>query len=282
MSKVAYSEMGKMSWCDLPRKNESAFWNTMHAVLKEMKKAGKDDLSFGLVQMQSTAFYLLHYHRLTHYFVAPGVAPFCINSVRECGPEYLRPFPVPAAVTACFSLRASKPFPGGIVFHFPTKEQHPSIIVIPDYRWLVYRSGELQPMASGIGVYAANQETFILGRRGTAPAGGALQMTVRLVYGLSLYMDAFPDAIVPAADHSVHHLRHYKGEQRQIGRSPVMEHEEKQARSPHWRRGHFRVLHSEKFTHKRGQTVFVKGTFVRGQAFDILDDAPAARNGATP
>ena len=77
-------------------------------------------------------------------------------------------------------------------------------------------------------------------------------------------------------------LRHYKGEQRQIGRSPVMEHEEKQARSPHWRRGHFRVLQSEKYTHKRGQTVFVKGTFVRGTAFDILDDAPAARNGATP
>ncbi len=40
----------------------------------------------------------------------------------------------------------------------------------------------------------------------------------------------------------------------------------KLSKRPHFRKGHFRLLRSEKFVNKKGQVVFVSETMVRGRA----------------
>ena len=97
----------------------------------------------------------------------------------------------------------------------------------------------------------------------------------RLVFGLSLYMDAFPETVVHAGNDDVHHIRHYDGPRHIVARNAVVDEERRQGVSPHWRRGHFRLLASARFVHKQGQTVYVRGTFVKGQAFDVLEEVPS-------
>ena len=96
----------------------------------------------------------------------------------------------------------------------------------------------------------------------------------RLLFGLSLYMDAFPDAVVEAGADSVHQIKHYSGARHIVNRNEIVDEEHRHSVSPHWRRGHFRLLTSAKFIRKQGQTVYVRGTFVKGKAFDVVDDAP--------
>ena len=97
----------------------------------------------------------------------------------------------------------------------------------------------------------------------------------KLVFGLSLYMDAFPDAVVEAGAENVHRIKHYDGARHIVNRNEIVDEEHRHSVSPHWRRGHFRLLTSAKFVRKQGQTVYVRGTFVKGKAFDVMEDAPA-------
>jgi len=61
-----------------------------------------------------------------------------------------------------------------------------------------------------------------------------------------------------------------------VGISPkVREHTERGEVSAHFRKGHFRTLRSERFTHKRWKAVFVKATFVKGEALTILSPEEA-------
>jgi len=47
----------------------------------------------------------------------------------------------------------------------------------------------------------------------------------------------------------------------------------------HFRRGHFRVLKSERFVNKRWQSVFVRQTFVGGEAKTVLSPEQAQEAG---
>lgn len=290
MSKIAYSQFAGPWWGRTCREclftTEEGFWPFFESTISRQWELESDDFAAGLQIYPVYVRYMQLFHRSAHYFVAPGVAEFCIASVKSLSPDYLRQFPPPPRVQ-CSVLGGT--LAGCIFFHFPAKENRDSVALCPGFPFPTRNGSSGVDFMAIAAISSAGGLFGLEGSQDGVPrpiaaigpaheaAADALALSPelpKLLFGLSLYMDAFPDAIVPAADHSVHHLRHYKGEQRQVGRSPVMEHEERQARSPHWRRGHFRVLHSEKFTHKRGQAVFVKGTFVKGQAFDILDDAP--------
>lgn len=96
--------------------------------------------------------------------------------------------------------------------------------------------------------------------------------TVSLVYGLSLYIDAFPDAITPTNMRDSLKNRE-SGRNIRIARSSILNEEDRNSVSPHFRRGHFRVLESERFTKKKGQTIFVKGTFIKGRSYDVHNDS---------
>lgn len=93
-----------------------------------------------------------------------------------------------------------------------------------------------------------------------------------LVLNMLFYMDAFPDKILDSPpDECIDKLncnnsktitmsdeiRDYLHENRDI--------------SPHLRRGHFRYLASDFYKNKKGQTIFVKSSFVKGHAKTIIE-----------
>lgn len=82
----------------------------------------------------------------------------------------------------------------------------------------------------------------------------------------------FKRIYVDAGSDGVHQIKHYEGERHIVNRNEIVDEEHSHSVSPHWRRGHFRLLSSEKFIRKHGQTVYVRGTFVKGKAFDVLDE----------
>jgi len=90
-------------------------------------------------------------------------------------------------------------------------------------------------------------------------------------YNMLLYMDCFPDSIInnPPDDVKKQYAPYIKrcftikSDESLIDRSGV---------TPHFRRGHFRVLRSEVFKKKRYQTIFVHSSFVKGKAKTVIDN----------
>jgi hypothetical protein len=95
---------------------------------------------------------------------------------------------------------------------------------------------------------------------------------IRLVLNMLFYMDAFPDKILdsPPAEcidklncnnsktiTMYDEIRDYLHENRDV--------------SPHLRRGYFKYLASDFYKNKKGQTIFVKSSFVKGQAKTIIE-----------
>ena len=81
-------------------------------------------------------------------------------------------------------------------------------------------------------------------------------------------MNTFPDCVVDGVPHFI--KEEYS---KTIGiAEKVIEDinsDSKKIVSPHFRRGYFKRLTSDYFTHKKGQTVFVRETIVNGKAKTI-------------
>ncbi len=100
---------------------------------------------------------------------------------------------------------------------------------------------------------------------------------VRLLNALGLYLACFPEMLRAGPPDDVKHPSHHQyAVSKTVGISPkVREHTERGEVSAHFRKGHFRTLRSESFTHKRWKAVFVKATFVKGEALTILSPEEA-------
>lgn len=93
-----------------------------------------------------------------------------------------------------------------------------------------------------------------------------------LILNLLFYMSAFPDHVLDGPPNEVFNKK--KGDQKTITISKEIAdylHENRDV-SPHLRRGHFRYLGSDHYTKKRGQTIFVKSSFVKGTAKTIIEN----------
>lgn len=89
-----------------------------------------------------------------------------------------------------------------------------------------------------------------------------------VVFNLLMYMDAFPECVTegcPQLHSKANRPADYVKSLR-ISASEAIKETYRNGMSPHMRRGHFRLLTSDKFTKKRGQTVYVKPTMVVGAA----------------
>lgn len=93
----------------------------------------------------------------------------------------------------------------------------------------------------------------------------------RLVINLLFYIKAFPENVLNSPpDEECDKLN--KDNSKTISISPTISeylHENRDVQ-PHLRRGHFRYLGSDYFNKKRGQTIFVKASFVRGDAKTVV------------
>jgi len=105
--------------------------------------------------------------------------------------------------------------------------------------------------------------------------GGSADKTgkiFRLVLNLLFYEKAFPEYILNKPPDEECDIKN-KNNSKTIGMSKQIEDYLKENRdvAPHLRRGHFRFLGSEHFTKKRGQFVFVKSSFVKGNAVTVVE-----------
>lgn len=92
----------------------------------------------------------------------------------------------------------------------------------------------------------------------------------KLVVGLGMYMQCFPEAVKSGPPSDLKHPSHHKYETSLTIESSPKIYGTHDSPIAHFRRGHFRVLASERFTHKRFQTVFVRETFVAGTSKTVL------------
>ncbi|MDQ6531002.1 hypothetical protein [Flavobacterium sp. LHD-85] len=91
----------------------------------------------------------------------------------------------------------------------------------------------------------------------------------RLAINKIAYMKCFPDCVTDGVPHDLlEKTQHNKAENFTVGLSDKIRDTEKSTLSkmPHFRKGHFRVLHSDYFANKKGQIVFVAETMVKGKA----------------
>jgi hypothetical protein len=93
--------------------------------------------------------------------------------------------------------------------------------------------------------------------------------SLHLVFNALSYIKAFPDTVLPGLPDTVKHAPRYRNA-KCFGVVPSKEIIERDGPKPHYRTGHFRFLQSERFKHKRGMTIFIKGTFVKGRAMTVL------------
>ena len=88
-----------------------------------------------------------------------------------------------------------------------------------------------------------------------------------LVINLFMYLDCFPESIRNGPPEVC--IQPYRLSTQSRQNFHILTHEsllERSGPTPHFRRGHFRRLMSEHWTNKRGKTVFVRSSFVRGTA----------------
>ena len=215
--------------------------------------------------------------RINHYFLAPGLANFLIGSVKELSPDYCKalpecePIPAPSEDLLFSDLRNHKQIQGAFAIHFPVSEGQQTLIVSPDFvaplSYTAHQKGYFTATDSSLNCVCLNKDA----RKLEDNLNPRTLEIAKIVFGLSLYMDAFPDVVVPSADGQIHKVKKYTGSRQIIGMNKVAREESANSVSPHWRRGHYRLLQSETFTRKAGQTVYVKGCFVKGKSFDVTE-----------
>lgn len=275
--KTAYSTYCSPFWgCfkrAYPRRTETDFVKAIRLLIEQAKINGSY-FDADTAYVDNVIEFIWRFRKIKHFFLAPGIADFCIDSVKELTNDYCKRLPecLPVEPLPNFEIMVdgNKEMQGGFAIHFPSKERQRSVLVWPNASI---------PQADGkhVALYycAATDgiDTVVIQKDNNFPEGDGTWIA-KLVFGLSLYMDAFPDAVVDAGSESVHQINRYTGARHIVNRNEIVDEEHRHGVSPHWRRGHFRLLTAERFVHKQGLTVYVRGAFIKGKAFDVLDDAP--------
>jgi len=281
---IAYSQYRSVSWNFLKANKEkpktveefakSNSLKTLTSGVINLAKSENDDYYFEDLGLELWLTRAVKFEKVCHYFLEEGVSSFLVNSVKEFSRDYFRE----EVLTKCSDKSDSNVFERQyfpFFIHFPAKEKTDSIGVVPYFKSLSI----LIPGSAQKYLFAARdyENCVMVDLKHGAVSGDNKHLadddTVfveKLVYGFTLYLDAFPD-VIREAD-GVKHIGHYKGNRHYIRANDIVRTEAHHSVSPHFRRGHFRVLRSDKFKAARGKTIFISGVFVKGKAFDVLAD----------
>lgn len=174
------------------------------------------------------------------------------------------------------------------VFHFPCSSKLPSVAfyvvpfdcnvevdglgmkTVPKGRWLFVTCG------SG----NADFECFSceIGTEQSLLKNAMSHYLVRLIVGLGMYSSCFPEVIRKGPPIDLKHPANHKHQNAvwvQVASEVCSAEGTHESPTAHYRRGHFRVLNSERFTHKRFQAIFVRDTFVKGKCLTVLSPEEA-------
>ena len=226
------------------------------------------------------------FKKLNHYFLAPGVLDACTEFLREDLSEYFNvPFvedvdnennnepsllPPPNPISIITGSLEDAEIPKCFFLHFPLNERRDSVMVSAP-------ASHDEVGRIFLARYGASGEEILISNR-WKKAGQRQIETLRAVLGFQLYANAFPETITRDGNLGIMDLHKYQGGKRYVKASKITSSEIESARSPHWRRGHFRLLSSDRYKHKQGKTVFVKGCFVRGAAHSVTSTARPESN----
>lgn len=120
----------------------------------------------------------------------------------------------------------------------------------------------------GVSLHITNgNEAVIIHHKVATPEMSRMKRERNLVINLFMYLDCFPESIRNGPPEVC--IQPYRLSTQSRQNFHILTHEsllERSGPTPHFRRGHFRRLMSEHWTNKRGKTVFVRSSFVRGTA----------------
>ena len=209
-----------------------------------------------------------HFKKSKHYFLDKGLYSFLVKSVKEISADYFKH----GSYGITEDMHETNQYKNDCIFiHIPMDEYRYSIGFVP--RFFVSRE-DMEATVTCLFAADFGGLTTVVSNLDTYWKKGDIEEEyiepVKAIIGLSLYIDAFPD-VVREAD-NIKHVGHYKGHRQSVRANDIVRTEATHSVSPHFRRGHFRLLQSEKFKAKRGQAIFIKGCFVKGHAFDVLAD----------
>jgi hypothetical protein len=157
------------------------------------------------------------------------------------------------------------------VVHFPTSSGYSSFIY-----WAGDQNKELMLLdisrgnKSGIGTLAINANHIGEIDKQWLPY-------VKIVLALGMYVSCFPETVKTGPPDDLRHpsLHSYKSSQTIEVSPKIVNPISHESPTAHFRKGHFRILQSEKFTNKRFQVIFVRQTFVKGKAVTIVSPEEA-------
>jgi hypothetical protein len=90
-----------------------------------------------------------------------------------------------------------------------------------------------------------------------------------MLFGFAIYHDIFPQDIKPGIPPWITDKKQYKNKNTTFVGIAKEICESGNTVSPHFRKGHFRMLSSDRYKNKKGQWVFVSGCFVKGHASTV-------------
>jgi hypothetical protein len=97
----------------------------------------------------------------------------------------------------------------------------------------------------------------------------ALSKMFRLAINTIAYMKCFPDCVtegVPRISYDRNEKRSERNVTFKLSEEITDSENTQRSKIPHFRKGHFKVLRSDYYTHKKGQIIYVTETMVKGKA----------------
>ena len=92
----------------------------------------------------------------------------------------------------------------------------------------------------------------------------------KMLLNALLYIAAFPECLHDGPPKDLVKNNGFRGEYKNISCSDQLKNSYNSiSASPHFRRGHFRLLSSDRFSKKKGQVIFVKPSMVNGEALTV-------------
>ena len=216
----------------------------------------------------------------SHYFLEKGLPEFLISSVKNIDAAFYKSLPFhngfmskPRNIPKIYGeLKEWDKFllktgtKKGFAIHFHRSDFDRSLLVVGRKATSWGHEGLIVGNFDDVFYWRNDDEKYDWGKLGETNTD-----LLKLVLGFSLYIDAFPELV---KDHDEKSLKWklYNGKRKIVLHGTQSTSDQKNSVSPHYRRGHFRLLTSEKYKKKRGHVVFVKGCFINGKAFDVITD----------
>lgn len=169
-----------------------------------------------------------------------------------------------------------------VVFHLPTSMGKPSCLL--SFASIVVNDGKPTKQEQETARYVLGCYSRQMGPKTGMAFGGRIcglvdkesnELTrwyIRLAYGVMLYAHCFPEAIREGLPEDLAHPAHHDYTAKTLEVHPDVCHGGTHA-SPiaHYRSGHFRTYRDERYTKVKGQTLFVRESFVKGKAHTVLE-----------